>query len=98
MRELTRGIERRIDELIEEAGGVRTLAEKTGLPQSSLSRYRANRARITKPNAEAVARIAEAAGVRLEWLLLGQPPKKPSTWSRLRKLSQDLLDDDDDED
>ena len=73
---LTDGVAGRIAELIRDAGGLRALARRAGLAPSALSQYLPReKGRVSKPSSETLARIARAAAVRVEWLLVGTPPK-----------------------
>src|SRR5262249_31458928 len=77
--ELTSGVSRRIAELIKDAGSLRSLAIRAGLPPSALSQYQPKeKGRVSKPSAETLARIARAADVRLEWILFGTGIKRES--------------------
>src|SRR5215475_10359024 len=74
---LTSGVSLRIAELIRDSGGLRALARKATLPPSALSQYLPReRGRVSKPSMETLAKIARAAGVRLDWLLLGAGPRR----------------------
>jgi len=76
---LTGGVAQRIAELVADAGGLRALARRADLPASAVSQYLPReKGRVSKPSSEALARIARAANVRIDWLLFGTPPKQPT--------------------
>jgi len=51
------------------------LEEMIGTKGGSVSRWENNERR---PRSEHVRRLAEVLGVRIEWLLTGEPPKEPT--------------------
>lgn len=57
------------------AGGNTVVHEKTGLSASALSKWRTGKSEPTRPN---LIKIAEASGVRLEWLMTGNGPIRPN--------------------
>lgn len=67
------GFGERIEELARLLGGKRELARKAGVPEASL--YRALSGSTTLKSDHA-ARLAKAAGVRLEWLVTGEGPMR----------------------
>lgn len=62
----------RVAQAIDEAGGTALVATRIGMPTSSLNRYRRGR----EMRALNAGRIAEATGVRLEWLITGNGPMR----------------------
>lgn len=62
----------RLREAVRTAGGNKVVAERAGMPVSTLNRYVAGR----DMKASALIALAPATGVRLEWLATGEGPKQ----------------------
>lgn len=67
-----RALRERLEIAVRGAGGVPTVASRTGIPQSTLYGF----LRGAKLPVPAAARIAQATGVRLEWLGSGEEPMR----------------------
>jgi len=70
---LEKSFRERLEYLIKLISGEKAgaFAAKCGLPSSTISNYRRNKA---IPTIDKVARIAQATGVSLDWLILGEGP------------------------
>lgn len=84
----TEGIGHRISGLIEPHGMKKKLSEATGISLSQLDRYARE---ISAPTIEPLARLADAAGVRLEWLATGKGPKHQTDVVFYEKFDVPLL-------
>jgi phage repressor protein C with HTH and peptisase S24 domain len=62
----------RIAELVRDLGSERLLEERAGLALGTVGHYR----RKTDPTRYRLTRLAKGAGVRLEWLAMGEGPKR----------------------
>jgi transcriptional regulator with XRE-family HTH domain len=66
----------RIRQIARESGGIVALARRAGLSASTVAQYTTDKpGRASEPGAIAVAKLARAAEVRVEWLVSGDGPK-----------------------
>lgn len=63
----------RLRQAIDAAGGPRAVAERSGIPYGSIQHYRQDR----ELKATALAAIADACNVTVEWLAAGRGPMRP---------------------
>lgn len=63
----------RLKAAVKEAGGNKAVVAKSGVPSTTLSAY----LRGGEMKLGAAVALAEAAGVRLEWLATGEGPRRP---------------------
>lgn len=63
----------RLDQAIRAAGGPHSVSSESGVPLSTVNNYWRG---ITEPKALTLAALAEATGVRLDWLLFGREPMR----------------------
>ena len=63
----------RLKMAIDQAGGPSRIARLTGVPLASLNRVRAGH----ETKARVLLAVADATGVRLEWLVAGRGPMRP---------------------
>ena len=70
---LREGIRTRINELCDEAGGKRALAEKSGVSEPQVHRYVKKDG--SQPTAVPLAQLCEPFGVSLHWVVKGEGPK-----------------------
>lgn len=70
IKEAQQALGRRIAQLAERLGGKRALAEKIGLSEGQIYRYINAQ---SDPTAKVLVRIADTAGVSVDWLLKGKP-------------------------
>lgn len=66
----------RIKNASENCGGMRSLAEKSGIPYTTLHGYGSGK---SEPRASDLVSIATATGVNLEWLLTGKGEMTPKS-------------------
>lgn len=64
----------RLREAIDQAGGPKAVADRSGIPYGSIQHYRAGR----DMKATAIAALADACGVTIEWLVAGRGPMQAS--------------------
>ena len=72
---LTEGFKQRLRRLAELVGSVNALAKASGIAQSTIRKYFDK----GEPPRSTIFRLAEAAGVRAEWLLTGAGAMQPGT-------------------
>jgi transcriptional regulator with XRE-family HTH domain len=74
-----RELRSRISEIVQDLGGVAALARRAGLSPSTIAQYISDKpGRASEPGATAALKLARGAGVRLEWLVAGEGPKRAS--------------------
>ncbi len=83
------GLPERIRTAAERLGSNRRLAELAGMPETTLYRYMSGE---HVPNAEALVRVANAAGVNLQWLATGNGSMLRGAQEVLLKNEQELKD------
>lgn len=75
----------RLREAAERIGGLNELSKKVGVPRRTLGNWLSGRT----PKPDALRRIADAAGVSLEWLITGQGDTPPDSRPTFEKLLSD---------
>lgn len=85
---LTYGFGGRINEAIAGCPSKKWISDKAGVSLSQLSRYMTEE---SQPTIEPMARIAEASGVNLEWLITGRGPKLVSDGHIYENFDTELL-------
>ena len=80
--------QRRMVTVIRLAGGVSTLAAKTGLSQRVIAKYRNGE---SDPSRERLVAIARASGVAVDWLATGEGPLRVDVDAAARTSSDEDL-------